>query len=459
MKDHEGVHPDPAAAEAANAPRVRRFRPLTLAASRMAGFWRDVWKSWRLVFDWTVVVYLALPAAFVFANMYRDAWDHPPGWFALMRPRTVYALLGLLMLRARLRTFADPGDGLFLRRSARWTGRLLAAGIAYTFAARLLLASAALALLIPVLTIRLHWTAGQGMHAALSAALLGFAWALARDRIERGTNGWRRIALLWLVRAVLMAAWVAVMTLFAQSSAARYAAIAAGFAASALLVWRRAKAKGTFLQEILAESEAYQACVRLLLKYSVGIRSKPKGRRPLLSFAGRKLFRGRDLPRRIAELGVKAGLRESGNMSTLLQLALAGAAALLLVPFWTGLVVWLALGALAQLWLHGQWRQWEEERYVSMLPWPPDALSKAEEAGRMAFFLPLFELWGAVLGAKAGLAYGGWGWLAVLALLALGRPLAGYVNGTATRILRRRRSRRRAATEGLGSYDAESARR
>lgn len=201
------------------------------------------------------------------------------------------------------------------------------------------------------------------------------------------------------------------------------------------------------------------ACVRLLLKYSVGIRSKPKGRRPLLSFAGRKLFRGRDLPRRIAELGVKAGLRESGNMSTLMQLALVGAAALLLIPFWTGLIVWLALGALAQLWIHGQWRQWEEERYVSMLPWPSDALSKAEEAGRMAFFLPLFELWGAVLGAKAGLAYGGWGWLAVPALLALGRPLAGYVNGAANRILRRRHSRRRTATEGHGSNDAESARR
>lgn len=419
--------------------RNRRFRPLPLAASRMARFWRDVWKNWRLVFDWTVILYLALPAAFVFANMYRDAWDHPPGWFALMRPQTVFALLGLLMLRARLRTFADPGDGLFLRRNECWTRMLFAAGVAYTFAARLLLSAAALALLIPALSIRLHWTAAEGVFAAFASALLGFVWALIRDGIERRRSGWSLIAVLWFVRALLMAAWVTLMSLtMPGSGVAHTAAIALLIAASILLVWRRAKARGTFLQELQAESEAYQACVRVLLKYSVGIRSKPKGRRPILSFAGRKLFRERDLPSRIAELGVKAGLRENGNMSTLLQLAAAGAAALLLIPFGTGLAIWLALGALAQLWIHGQWRQWEEELFVSMLPWPADSLRRAEEKGRLAFFLPLFELWGLVLGAKAGMVYGAWGWLAIPALLAAGWPIAGYINRTATRIWKRR---------------------
>lgn len=412
----------------------RRFRPLPLSVSRMAGFWRDVWKSWRLVFDWTVLLYLALPGVFVFANMYRDAWEHTPGWFELVSSQTVFALLGLLMLRARLRTFADSGDGLFLRRNARWTRTLLAAGIAYTFAARLLLSAAALVLLIPALSIRLHWSAAEGLYTAFASALLGFVWALLRDRIERRRSGWHRINALWLARAVLMAAWIALMLLASQSAAAHNAAIALLLVASVLLVWRRTKAKGTFLQEVATESEAYQACVRLLLKYSVGIRSKPKGRKPLLSFAGRRLFRERDLMRRTAELGVKAGLRENGHVSTLLQLAALGGIALLLIPFWLGLPIWLALGALAQLWIHGQWRQWESERYVAMLPWSSESLRTAETAGRMIFFLPIFEWWSLTLGIKGGLMYGGLGWLAVPALLALGWPLGRYMNLAATRI-------------------------
>nr|WP_245347371.1 ABC transporter permease [Cohnella lubricantis] len=425
--------------------RSRRFHPLPLAAARIASFWTDVWKSWRLVFDWTVIVYLALPGIFVFANMYRDAWEHTPGWFELMRPQIVYALLGLLMLGARLRTFADPGDGLILRRNARWTGTLYAAGVAYTLAARLLMSASALVLLIPILTIRLHWSLEEGLFTAAASSLFGFVWALIRDGIERRRAGWGRIALLWFIRALLLASWVAFMTWTASTGdAARYAPHVLLLAASALLVWRRAKAKGTFLQEILAENEAYQACVQFLLKNSAGIRSMPKGRRPLLSFAGRRLFRERDVTRRIAELGVKAGLRESGNIRTLLQMTAAGAAALLLIPFGLGLFVWLALGALSLFWVHWQWGHWREERYVSMLPLSFESLQRAENVGRLVYCRPLFGLWGVILGVKAGLTYGSWGWLAVPVLLAVSWPLANYMNRAATRIWKRR-SRRSAA--------------
>lgn len=427
----------------------RRFRPLPLAAARIAGFWREAWRNWRLVLDWTVILYIALPGLFVFANVYRDAWDHTPAWFGYFRPQLVFALLGALMMRARLRTFADPGDGLFLRRNARWTRTLLAVGFAYTFAARLLLSAAALCALFPVLQIGLHWTAGEGLYAALASALFGFVCALARDRIERRRTGWRRIAVLWLMRAASVAAWTWLMTAASGrdesgvwASPARLALLVPMLAGAAVLLWRRTKAKGTFLQEIAAENAAYMDCTRLLLKYSAGIRSKPQGRRPLLSLAGRRLFRRRELAWRIAELGVKASLREGENIGTLAQLALFAGAALLLVPPLLGFAVWLALGALAQLWLHGQWRRWAEERFVAMLPLPPEAMREAESLGRLVFFLPLFEWWGLALGAKFGWTYGGWGWLACAALLAAGWPIGRFLNDAASQFWLQRSRRR-----------------
>jgi ABC-2 type transport system permease protein len=423
---------------------LRRFRPLPLAASRIAGFWLEVWKCWRLTLDWTVQLYIALPALFVGANMYRDAWQHPPEWFAIVTPQTVFALLGAWMLRARLRTFADPGDGLFLRRNRRWTTKLLAVGFAYTWLARLLLSAAAAGLLVPVLDIRLHWTFGTGASLVAASSLLGYVWALVRDRVERRRSGWSRIAVSWLIRAGLMAAWIASMTAALHRPALLVAVFALLLGASIALTWRRALARGTFMQEVAAEDEAYVACVRILLQNSVGIRNKPAFRKPVFSLAGRNVFRKREMPQRIAELWLKAGLREGENIRLLIMLTLLGMAALLLSPLPLAVVLWPVLGLLVLFWLHGQWRQWEQERFVSMLPWPPGAPGLAEPLARSFFFLPMFGLWGLALGLKAALMYGGAWWIAVPAAVAAGWALGNLLNGGMTAFLKSRSRKRRA---------------
>lgn len=427
----------------------RRFKPVPLAISRIGAFWLAVWKCWRLTLDWTVQLYLVLPGLFVGANLYRDAWAHPPAWFAFMTPQTVFALLGVLMLRARLRTFADPGDGLILRRNGRWTARMLAVGFAYTYIARLLLASTAVCLLIPVLSIRLEWSAAQGAALTVLASLLGFLWALVRDRLEARWRGWGRTFALWLARAVLMAAWVAAMTAAIRSLAWSIGTAAVLAVGIGLFLRRRALARGTFLRELAAESDAYTDCVGLLLRQSAGLPRKPvAGRGPWPILARRRLFRRREQPQRIAELWVKAKLRESDHLQVLIPLALLAAAALAFVPVGLAIAIWPVLGALALFWLHGQWKAWEEERYVAMLPWLEDALRRAERLGRAVFFQPLFGCWSLVLGAKLGWSFGGIGWLATLAVPAAGWWLGRVLNGLLSNYLESRaRARARSRKE------------
>lgn len=422
----------------------RHFRPVPLVLSRIVFFWGEVWKCWRLTLDWTVQVYIAIPALFIGANMYRDAWLHPPSWFAAVPQQTVFVLLAAAMLRARARTFADYGDGLFLRRSARWTRPMIATGLAYTLLVRLLTAAAVVALLAPLLDLRFGWDAATGAAMAGAAALLGYAWTLVRDGLERRRSGWRRVAAVWVARLMLMAAWVAGMTAI-RSGASFGLALAALIAASCLLTWLRLRAKGTFLHEVAAEREAYSACVRFLLMEAGGARSVPRGRKPLLSLR-RNLFRRRGTRERIAELWVKAKLRDPENVQALLTFAAIGSAAVALPPPGLGLAMWPVSGLFALFWLHGQWKQWEGERYVAMLPWPPLALREAEGIGRRALFLPLFGLWGLALGCKIGLLYGGAGWLAVPLAPAVGWAAGRYLDSVVSVYLQFRKRKRKAQT-------------
>ncbi|CAI6065486.1 ABC transporter permease [Cohnella sp. JJ-181] len=414
-----------------------KYSPMRLVLLRCGAFWLKSVRAWRLTLDWTVVLYLVLPALWVIGGMYADLLRHPPAWIDRVPAQTPTAILALLMVRARLRTFAERGDGLFLRSSGRWVRRMTAAGLTYTLAARLAVSFAAAGLLLPLLAHSAGWSLGSGAALALSAGLSGFVWTAIRDAAERRWQGLRRVAALLALRAAFMTAWVssAAWALSRNDPVVAVVAIATLAAACIGLGWRRLGVSGTFAHELEAEQRAYGENVGWVLIDTEQAKMPPAGRRPWVLRRPKPLLRRRDEPLRIAELWLRSLLREWETARTLLYFAFLGMIALWLSPLWLAAIAWTGMCGLLLLWLNGLWGRWRGERYMALFEWRDDVRDASGAIGRLLLLRAIGLAWCVVIGTHAGWMYGGLWWLAVALLPAAGYLLLGWINGAATSVL------------------------
>lgn len=428
--------------------RIGRLRgksgPARLFIMRCGAFWLKSIRAWRLTLDWTVVLYLVVPGLWVAGGMYLDLLRHPPDWIARLPIQTPIVVLAILMLRARLRTFAESGDGLFLRASGRWVRGMTTAGLVYTLTARLAVSAASAGLMLPLMAHATGWSFAAGAALAAAAGLMGFFWTLVRDAAERRWQGVRRVLAVNGLRAAFIAAWVLVAAWGMRDAgqAAAAAAVAALVLACIGLAWRRLQRSGTFAQELEAENSAYGDNVGWVLIDTEQAKRPPAGRRPWVLRKPKPLLKRRDESSRIAELWLRAMLREAAQMRLLLQLFSLGSAAIWLSPVWLGAIAWIGMCGLLLFWLNGLWSRWQTERYMALYDWREELRTSAQEIARSLLLRPVGLAWCAVLGVHAGWLYGGLWWLAALLLPAAGYLMLARINRAATVMLGARRDRR-----------------
>src|SRR5690554_1106584 len=77
--------------------------------------WRNKYRNFRTVADWTIIVYIFIPALVIGFFIYRSWWlTSIPAWSQQLPPH-IYLILGYLMSwGGRFRTFIEEGDQIFL---------------------------------------------------------------------------------------------------------------------------------------------------------------------------------------------------------------------------------------------------------------------------------------------------------------------------------------------------------
>lgn len=68
----------------------------------------------KTAIDWTVIVYLILPAIFFSGLFYRSLWTEPPLWFSWFDWRLAALVMAVTMLSSKWRTFLYEADSVFL---------------------------------------------------------------------------------------------------------------------------------------------------------------------------------------------------------------------------------------------------------------------------------------------------------------------------------------------------------
>jgi len=400
---------------------IRRYRPIPLFIERMSAYWVAIWKCWRTVLDWTVWLYILIPALWVAGGIYSDMVRNSPEWLYEIPPVLPLAMIGLLQLAGKLRIFTEPGDGLFLHRNRRWTRALTIIGCIYGWCVRLLISVVSVAVLSPMLLKGGHYSGQAMIVLVIWSTISGLQGMLIRDHIARMLVGWRRAVLLVAVNLshMILFIWGA---LWGERSPLLFSMTLVLL--TILAFWQvrsRSRAQGTLFHELEVERDAYVKSVGWILRDTMEKKPMPRLRRPLMFTRSQPLIAHKDDASRLADNWMKVVLRRMDLVRSVLSFIGVGAAAVLLTPIPLAGLVWLMLPLLLIGWVRMQWNQWLSEPYLTLFHWEDKLLGRASRLVSLWVTVPATLIWSLIIGIRSGLQYGIAGWFAIMIL-----PVIGY---------------------------------
>jgi ABC-2 type transport system permease protein len=340
----------------------------------------------RTAVDWTVALYIVLPALVFFIYQYISWWDKVPDWFVFMEALIRgtgqgilqgrdYALilpaLYLSAFSASIRYFVDAADQLFVIRSI-WYRAQLRLGLLYSLAVSGWMVMLWFALWAPLI-----------MRTYSSITIAGYIWIAAVTILFKMVLGllhqwirlryfsWRRLLLRMMLFTIGGLSYFAAVTFglgnFYRGTALVLGMIVLLYAAGS----KRAAMKGTFLQEAAEERRERLLLAAFMLRGIVEpsktAASSATRKRPWIFRRSQRLFRRRTPVNGVTEFVLKACVRSKVQRRLYLQFIAIMAAALVLSPIWLKYMLWLVSSLLLALWMKKIVKELLEEQLLKLL--------------------------------------------------------------------------------------------
>lgn len=384
----------------------------------------------RMAIDWTVALYIVIPALAIAGYHYALWWREPPTWMAAVPVTALIAVLTAYAWSGGWRWYAEEADQLVLLASRRWLQRMRRLALAWGVLAHAASTLALAALLLPLLrALQLPPATAAWLFAA--AWLLRLNAALARQWLRLTRERWWQRAFGSALLAPAAALALAGVRLAA--GAAGGAALCTGGAVVLGALWLcQARARlhargGTFAREIELEREAKLLLARLLLS---GFTDKPRRTvrsRPYIFRRSQPLFRHRSPISGLSEVLLKSFLRSPLQLRLYTAFTAALCAGIVFVPVApVRTVIWLASAFLLSYWMKLYGKEIMAAPFVTMFPWLDRTRIGTLRKCTHLLMLPGFLLISAVYGYTVG------AWLGVLLLAALGLAAAYFIAAVVT---------------------------
>lgn len=381
------------------------MRPEKLFALRLRYSWKEQLRAWSSVMDWTVWLYIAVPALFIGGGLYRELWLDMPDWATQFPWGILHPLLMLLAIAlGRIRVPLEEADRLFLRQQEHWLRALRRCGVWYSFGMQTLPIVLVTGLLLPFL---LHAEGMRGSGIAL-AALYSFVFGMLMPMLLHIAAAQRRV---WQRRLTAVAGLTALAAAYLYPMLALkpdwtwpfLTALAAALLAIPVLLWLTLRAGIAFEKEVRRERRTRSASTEIIMSRAMERQEAPTFRRPWLFLRSGRLFRATDAGTLLAEMRIKAFLRSS-SLRVLAGFVSICSYAITKVPPSAAFALMIAFVAMGASWLRLQWQQWYEEEFVAQFPWQAKEAERAIRLSRFWLLLPAVLVWSAIGG------YGLLGW-------------------------------------------------
>lgn len=298
------------------------------------------WKSIRSITDWTVALYIIIPALIFIGIYYRSLWIEE-----LSMGETVYFGLGLLVFYVitysrGVRSFFEQADSLFLMSYPTHMQKLMQYGMKYTFIRIAITNVVVVVAMLPVLMKSIGVTKIQVVLFWLFFTVFRFMLSLLTRFIHvRVGKRW----LLWIIKNVISSISLSFfgLSLFLIYKNPFYSIPSIGLAIFLIIVLIKEKRnyKNCFFKEIEKEKEESMRWTSRIMQVG-GHTAKPSSsnKKPWM-FPCSKKFLGKKKESRIVESFLKEFFRTSSARIFYIQIVCISTVSIIMSPRWIAAII------------------------------------------------------------------------------------------------------------------------
>jgi len=359
-------------------------------------------KAWSSVLDWTVLLYILVPAILIFGGLYREIWLETPKWAAEV-PWFLLLSIVLFLIMAfgvRIRIFVDEADRLFLLQQSRWLKQLKRYGMIYSFLMQALVLVppflVALPFLVGVEQAQLREIGGAYLYSLLFAMLMSMSIHMLAGMFRK----WRLIVMEAIVLLIGAAAYLYPILTLKQEASIFGEALAGAVVLLIIVVIVYLRRPIQFETEVKNERSARLSSTELLMSQVIERKPVMKLKKPLFMRRSGRLFKKSDTGTIIAELRIIAFIRSLSTLRIGLGFLSVTTGALIAVPASAGFALIGGFLFLIVPWLRAQWEQWRNEEFVGQFPWNTADMFAGLRISRFWLLLPNMVIWSAVAGFR-----------------------------------------------------------
>lgn len=366
--------------------------PGKLFAKRLFAELKFQFSIWRTTIDWTVALYIVLPAIALGINQYLLWWESPPRWLNLLPVEVLFASCFLFAWSGTIRLFLQEADQLFLLNQKLWLKIIMKYGLIYSFSAAFLLGVFFFALLAPFVLQHYQFSQIQ-MFILFSITFLTKVFlGLAKQLLSLLLYGWQQFVVIRGMLVLGSLLFVILIPPILNNFIMFLAAVLLLFIATGMLSIKRLNYKGSFFADVAREQSEKIKYVSFLLALSgVNIKQPKKQRkRPWLFRSSGIIFKKRNAVNGLVELCIKSTVRNTTRLGQyLLFLCLCG----LIILSFEGSMRWLIWLALAFIFVNFVGLYWQESlasEFMQLFPWQPEEKHLALRKFLFSMTLPGF---------------------------------------------------------------------
>lgn len=377
--------------------------PRQLFVKRLSTEWKYNFGIWRMTIDWTVALYIVLPALVLGVSQYLSWWESPPLWLNALSANLLFAACFLFAWSGTIRIFLEEADQLFLLKQKQWLKTLLRYGLFYSFFLYLIVTALFFLVLAPFI---LGYYQFSQMQMALLFAitfLTKVLLGLARQIVSLRFYGWRQfIAIKGLLVLGSIVYLALVLPALHNPVISSLLILMLVVAVSALSI-KRLNYQGDFSVDMAREREEKFKHANLLLSFSGANIRKPRKQRirPWLFRRSNILFKKRNAVNGLLEAGIKAMLRNYRRLGQYFLLILLCA---LIMTTLQGSIKWLVWPALAFVLVNFTGLCWQESmntEFIKLFSWKTEEKYLALRKFLFMITLPGFLLISLIAGFQA----------------------------------------------------------
>ncbi|HDR3521698.1 ABC transporter permease [Bacillus pacificus] len=298
------------------------------------------WKSIRSITDWTVALYIVIPAFIFMGIYYRSLWTEE-----LSMGETVYFGLSLLAFYAitygrGVRSFFEQADSLFLISYPAHMQKLIQYGMTYTFIRIAITNVVVVVAMLPVLMKSIGVTKIQVVLFWLFFTVFRFLLALLTRFIHvRVGKRW----LLWIIKNVIFSISLSFfgLSLFLIYKNPLYSILSIGLTVFLIIILIKEKLnyKNCFFKEVEREKEESMRWTSRIIQVG-GHTAKPSSsNKKAWMFPCSKKFLGKKKDSRIVESFLKEFFRTSSARIFYIQIVCISTVSIIMSPKWIAAII------------------------------------------------------------------------------------------------------------------------